>query len=423
MLKVLQVCMAIGLLVLGTSLAQAQTVEMSGSFGERNGRVVNIPQNPPLTICGAGGNLTSPPAAPGDSRCNGSRIKNALGTNPLTYAAPAFGVGVKGGHRVIPGGLLKGSTFTVPPQALSQNLGLQGGPVINNPVVYLDTTFQAVLPGTSRSNNPPANTRVMRPLGAAPISGQTGRPNAPTTGPNAGRITITMSPTGMDIGTITYNEGVNKFGGTMASLLDGEANLYIKTPAFDAYFPTAVTPVMGIQPVGNTTISLMERGGAGWNYPIPGVQGPGKVVGPANIVSFVPCGDSIPATPANCNEVTSAFAVTLDVGNFLPSANSTKFAFPFTTGTVTNYVKGFRNGQTITTTLTAMGYDTTTATAGVRNIGLVSGSYTQRQSGTGNELASQMIGLNLSFTPEPGAAVALFAGIGLLGLAAARRRR
>lgn len=408
----LRVLMMMALIVLGTSVAEAQFVSMTGDYGEANGRIVNIPQNPPLTGCGAGGSLVVPPAAPGDARCKGS----SLNLGAKLYAAPAFGVGVAGGSPItIMGGLAQGDSFTIPPLAFSQNLGDQSGPVVNNAVVQLVTRFQPVLPGTARDVNPPALTRVMRAQGPVPISGQTGRPTGPI-------ITVPMAPTGMDTGSIIYKEGVNKFGGTMAALLDGTAELYIKTPGFDVFFPPTFQPVVGIQPVGDPTVAFNERNGAGWNYPITGTQMAGKVVGPA-AQNFVPCGTGLPAAPAGCNEITGLTgAITLDVGNFLASAASTKFFFPWTTGTVTNIVTGFRNGQTITSTITAMGYDTTAATPGVRNVGLVSGSYTRRQSGTGNELASQMIGINLRFTPEPGATVALLAGVGMLGLAAARRR-
>jgi len=404
------------LMVLGTSAAEAQFVEMSGSYGETNGKIVNIPQNPPLTICGAGGNINTPPAAPGNAKCKGARTKNAgVPTAPgsvFSYAAPAFGVGVKGGHRVIPGGLLKGSTFTVPPLAFSQDLPPQGGAVVNNAVVYLTTTFDARMPGTARAVSPPANTRVMGPQGAVPIAGQTGRPTGPV-------VTVAMSPFGADFGSIKYTEGVNKFGGTMASLLDGTATLFIKAAFFDGFFGT---PVMGTQPVGNQDGIFAERGGMGWNYPVTGTQLAGNIVGPATVNT--PCTGMIPAFPANCNQPTGALSnIISSAGNFLPPANSVKFVFPWTTGTITQIVTGMRQGQTITSTLTAMGYDTTTATPGVRNVGMVAGSYTQRTAGTGMELASQITAVDLTFTPEPGATAALFAGIGLLGLAGIRARR
>ena len=58
-----------------------------------------------------------------------------------------------------------------------------------------------------------------------------------------------------------------------------------------------------------------------------------------------------------------------------------------------------------------------------RNVGLVAGSYTRRLDGVPTlQLNTQLLGVNLKFTPEPGATVALVAGMGLLGLMATRRR-
>jgi len=421
MLKVLQVFTVAALLVLGTSAVQAQFVEMSGDYGEASGRIVNIPQNPPYTICGAGGVLNAPPAAPGDARCKGARITvNATPLGPFQYAAPLSGVPVVGGHRVIPGGLLKGSTFTVPTQALGQPAPATpvGGEVVNNVVIWLDTTFQARLPAAARVNAPPASTRQMRKQGTGVIPGQPGRPIGAPAVRNV--IMNNTSPPSSDFGNIVYKEGPNKFGGTMASLLNGTATLFLKTAAFSSLFGQ---PVLGTQPVGVPGGSLMSRNGAGWNYPVSGGQGPGKIFGPAGS-NIVPCGTGIPAAPPGCNVPTFATnAITLDVGNFLPAANSTKYFFPWTTGTVTAVVHAVRGVKgTFTETLTGMGYDTTTATPGVRNVGLVAGSYTTRTAAGATELGSQMIGVNLRFTPEPGATAALFAGIGLIGLVAARRR-
>jgi len=74
-----------------------------------------------------------------------------------------------------------------------------------------------------------------------------------------------------------------------------------------------------------------------------------------------------------------------------------------------------------------MGYDSTVMTTGgavQRNIGLVAGSYSKRtsQGGTSLEMNTQVAGVDLKFTPEPGATIALLSGLGLLGALGVRRR-
>ena len=409
-----------------TTAASAQFVSMTGEYTESNGFVVNIPNNQPLVTCGAGG---SPNATPtNDARCHGVRrtiYDPVLG--PLNFLTPQNGVPERLNQN-IPGGLNVGDSFTIPTGFFGQDRistgGLAvstGGPVINNAVIWISSAFTARMPAASRNVSPPASTRVMRAQGTGPIPGQPGRPTGAP-----GVVVVTMDNTNSnDFGTVTYTEGPNKFGGTMAVLLDGEANLFIKTAAFDAQFPTAYQPVLGFQHVGDPTVTFMERNGVGWNYPITGGQIAGTVFGPTG-AGIVPCNLTLPASPAGCNEPSNIppVAGALDVGNFLPAAISTKYAFPWTTGTVVEVVNAVRGARgTFAETLTGMGYDTSTATVGVRNVGLVAGSYTNRTAGTGTELASQIVGINIRLTPEPASAVALFAGVGLLGFAAARRGR
>lgn len=430
-IQILKVLGAVALLmVLGSSTAQAQYVSMSAEYHEANGRVVNIPHNQPAVICGA--TINTPPAV-ADARCVGARqtiYQPALGA--LKYIAPQDGVPNVNG--TIPGGLNVGDTFTIPTEWFKQTPSVVpppfpvAGPVVDNAVIWISTAFTARLPGAARLVAPPASTRVMNAQGTGAIAGQAGRPTGVP-----GVITVAMVPPvgSSDTGDLTYTEGPNKFGGTMSALLDGTSRLFIKSAGFDAFFPTAYTPVLATQPVGNAALMLNERNGMGWDYTVTGGQTFGLIFGLSG-TGIVPCAAGVaPATPAGCNQPPAtvpnpAPSKGLLLGT-LPAATSVKHVFPWTTGTVTNVVHAVRGApQTFTTTLTAMGYDTTTATPGVRNVGLVAGSYSARVSGAGGvnkELNTQIIGMNLSFTPEPGATVALFAGIGLLSVMAARRRR
>lgn len=403
-----------------TTTASAQFVSMTGEYTESNGFVVNIPNNQPLVACGAGP-ITAPD---NDARCHGVRrtiYQPALG--PLNFFTPQTGVPDRIANTLM-GGLAVGDQFTVPTSFFGQSPATPGvsvgGPVIDNAVIWISSAFTARMPAAARGVDAPASTRVMRQQGTAAIPGQPGRP----LGAPAVIASPMVSGLSNDTGTVTYTEGPNKFGGTMSVLLDGVAQLFIKTDAFNAPFPTAYTPVLARQPVGDPTVALNERNGAGWNYPILGGQAAGTVFGPTG-TNIVPCNSVLPASPAGCNELSNnpPIAAPLDFGNFLPAATSTKFAFPWTTGTVVNVVNAVRGAQgTFTETLTGMGYDTTAATPGVRNVGLVAGSYTNRRAGTGVQLASQLVGINLRLTPEPASAVALFTGVGLLGFAARRRR-
>ncbi len=425
----------VGSLVLSlamTTSASAQFVSMTGEYTESNGFVVNIPNNQPLITCGGTTASPNPNLTPtNDARCHG--VRRTIYTpgqggpfGDLDFFTPATGVPDRLAVKTIAGGLGTGDQFTVPTSFFGQDPvspGISvGGPVIDNAVIWISSAFTARMPAAARGVGPPASTRQMRAQGTGAIPGQTGRP----AGPPAVIVNVMDNADTSDTGTVTYTEGPNKFGGTMSVLLDGVANLYIKTAAFDAGFPSAYTPVLARQPVGDATVTLMERNGAGWNYPIAGGQAPGTVFGPTG-TAIVPCNSALPAAPAGCNvppNIPPPASKIIDVGNALPAATSTKYAFPWTTGTVVNIVNAVRGPQgTFTETLTGMGYDTTVATPGVRNVGLVAGSYTNRTAGTGVQLASQLVGINLRLTPEPASAVALFTGVGLLGFAAARRRR
>lgn len=414
---------AVALVLVATTTAQAQFVSMTGDYTESNGFVVNIPNNQPNVVCGAGGNINVKPT--NDARCHGVRrtIYQPAG-GALFFATPQTGVPDRLANKTIMGGLAVGDTFTVPTHFFGQDPnpgGSLGGPVINNAVIWISSAFTARMPAAARNVAPPASTRVMRPQGVGAIPGQPGRPVG---APDTRTVVMVPKPGSNDTGEMLYKEGPNKFGGTMALLLDGVANLYIKTAAFDAFFPSAYTPVLAHQPVGDAPVTFMERNAMGWNYPVLGSQAAGFVHGPTG-AGIVECDVNLPATPAGCNDVQAPLeAGILDVGNFLPVATSTKYAFPWTTGQITAVVHAVRGAQgTFTETLTGKGYDTTAATPGVRNVGLVAGSYTARLAGSGNQLASQIVGINLRLTPEPASAVALFAGVGLLGFAAARRRR
>ena len=452
--------------VIAAGPADAQYVALDGSYGEANGQVVDIPNNQPqefLTGCVAG-----------QARCRGYHKvfpTQMTSTIPLTFKRPINGVPRQKALQTIEGGLAVGAAFKVPASFFGQNPGngpalpgIGAGPVLQNAVNWISTAYYARMPAAQRGSRlnhptpPPVNpvTRVMRAQPDGPITGQTGRDLEPTNTTPLGRKQIIHTLDNLnsnDSGTLTYTEGPNRFGGVMTALLDGYSDLNVRAfGAFDAYFPAAVRPVVAIQragdydvtPMGNVNLSLMTRNGAGWAVPISGGQARAPIFGPVPTLGGAPCAPAtLPATPVGCNQpnvlpmaqaalstmggiLPNAPYNLLDPGNFLAAANSVKYNFPFTTGTVTIALDVQRgNGQTYLETLTGMGYDTVTA-GGVRNVGLVAGSYTNRASGmTANNLNFQILGVDLQLTPVPevGSATALAAGVTMLGLAAARRRR
>jgi len=479
--------------------AQAQTVSMYGSYGEGNGIIVNIPQNPPLVACN-----------PADAKCVGKRdllpaqlitiTTPSLATSmvapalsgtpnavPFIRNGPSFGVI---GAQIIndPGSALQvGGAFTVPALAMAQRRGHQVGQVAGGSAVkQLDTTFTAAAPGVYRdknagidsafytvtpvgfrgvklSDNPayvaPAQTRMMaaRTFSATNVDAHGQNNGLATTDVNyeyrqALNTTHTVA-FGNDVATIQYsNTNAAGFTGTMGIMLDGTGRLYFHNPFLSAAFsppsaPNGLAPIVGTNPVGDNIPGFRLRNAAGWNYTVRGRQVPGrfKAFGPA--VPFIPiptsmggtitgvlqsrpgiqgtpCPISLSIAPnATCNLLTANFNAYGATVAPASTATSVKHLFAWTTGTVSAIVSGPRQGINHVLTQTGMGYDTVTV-GGARQVGLVAGSYTRRTApATGvQEINPQMAGMDLVFTPEPGATVALLSGIGLLGALAVRRR-
>jgi hypothetical protein len=458
MSKFLRAAVVLATFVMGATAAQAQFVGMAGEYTESNGIIVQIPQNPPIIPCTPaspqGVNDDSNPLL-NDSRCMGSE-QHFFGTtaNPPVHQKPSFGnngaqiiptQGAGPGPQNNPAGLNPGDPFLIPPLAFQQRLGKQVGIVLNNVTIQLDTTFTAAMPGTARTKGPTTGTRRFSAMNWSVANLQN---NGSTVGGGAGRLAATTVHTAatnmLETIAVTYNPGPNEFGGVMTILLDGAGRLYLGGPPIDGLFPTALRPVIGSNPVGDMVPGFNIRNAAGWDYTVTGSQmagrfkayGPGVGV-PATIASMVvsvACGPLPPPTPAGCNEVNGfdTFGVTVAP---LPGATSTKHMFAWTTGSVTIQRTAIRQGGAlvITDTNTGMGYDTTTmhpatvlegtGTVTNRNVGMIAGSYTFRTDGLGvTQINQQMAGVNLKFTPEPGATVALISGLGLLGGLAARRR-
>ena len=148
------------------------------------------------------------------------------------------------------------------------------------------------------------------------------------------------------------------------------------------------------------------------------VRAPGIIRNRGGISS--PCTQENPPGPAGCGLVTEVGDETVVV---IPGTTFTKFMYAYTTGTVSVRMTSTPGDAFFDQFLTAMGYDTVsgTGTSAVRNVGLVAGSFTLRNSAAGRRSGHQIIGLNLQFSPEPGSTAALLAGMGMLAMLAGRR--
>lgn len=513
--------------------SQAAPVAMYGTYGETNGIIVNIPQNPPVLPC-APPKLTKPipdhvaitgmvfpsnvdqrpNSLVNDARCH-ARVTvrpTAMGGGRLTpevFNKPARGVM---GAQILPdgqAGLNVGDPFTIPPFAFRQALGRQVGVVLNSAVRQLDTTFAAAMPATNRISakqgiptsmgnakyftsmwdaNAPVGPVTFRPPAArAPIPALTrmfSQMNWAKTvnqggGQNNGANATTMTyntpfsarpaanTTHLNTGLanekikVRYVAGPRQFGGTMALLLDGGGMLWQAGPSisFRASFTNLMRPGAATQPVGDNIVGFRVRNADGWNVVHTGLQRPGKRkaffgnFNAANLVTAMgapriaqPCvTQGPPPSPDGCNQVNgwNTFMVgtatqmqfgakLLGLGGTVanqPTATSDKHAFPLTTGTVSIVRAALRTafqGGLQTGTVTGMGYDTVGVSAmggPQRNVGLVAGSYSVRTDiVSGTLINSQLLGVDLKFTPEPASSAALASGLGLLAALAFRRR-
>lgn len=397
-------------LLLPVDSAIGQTVAMSGEYGSSDGRILKFPVNGVRVPCD--------PAQ--SARCISGELdlSGSIAADPL--GAPSSGVGVDGaGVVIMPGGLDVGDPFTIPPGVFRQDARPEFTPIVNvgsgfaGFIVQLDTTLSYFIPSAARAVNPPASTRVFQADGwIAPGNGQTGRAAASTTPISAATQSIHAI-------TLRYKAGLNAFGGTMAALQDGDAAQYVVRTRNTYGEMTAFMPWIGKFPLedgvfGNANTEF----GAGWEYTRMDARAAGFIRALGGVAP--PCTVTLPPGPAGCGLITNFTGPTIGT---LPPSTSTRFLYPWTTGTVEVLLTGTQGGFPADQLLTAMGYDSTSSTLSggrIRNVGLVAGSYTLRNSIGGVQSGHQIVGLDMQFTPVPRSTTALAAGLGLLALLAGR---
>ena len=419
----------------------AGAVGLAGNYHETNGIIINIPQNQPLANCDASSD---------NARCHFKR-QAFFGQGVGRTTAPA--IGVPGATSIVGDPRAVGSAFTLPPGFMAQSQ-TEDAQVLGAVAIYLTTFFTASAPGANRDTNlgltesapgyvTPPNTRAFanRVFSVSNVSAFGQNNGLATTDPNYDyrqAINTTVTDTynaGLERVSVTYSGG-NGFSGTAALLLSGGGRLFIGGPNIDALGTPAQAPIIGVNPLASPSGAVQrERNGVGWNYVIGGGQPPGTLktfgLDPHNPLPGGFCtSTAAPAMPPGCNIVVG-FDTNGGPGPFpLPSATSQKHVFAWTTGniTITRQATRMAGAATIldTNTMIGDGHDAVSsfATGLRRNVGLVAGSYSRRTDGTGAQaINAQLSGMNLVFTPEPASAVALLAGVGLLGTMAVRRRR
>ncbi|MFO0687924.1 MAG: hypothetical protein U0900_04410 [Myxococcota bacterium] len=480
----LRAAVLISFAFIAAEASPAQTVALYGEFHETNGMIVNIPQNPPVLGCVPPPLLVAPPShltvqggqsfqhldlrptGVNDARCHDREQHVAFST----WAMAAFKkprIGARGARNIDnpAGGLAVGDPFTIPPFAFQQKLGPQVGIVLNNVTRQIDTTFIAAMPGIDRNGpNPgplPAGSYTIKtPAQLAPVPALTrmfspmnwqnpgnGQDNGLAVGlaarANADTTIRASAAGGNEKLRMRYVAGPRQFGGTMALLLDGKARFYSCCP--DGRLPPDFVPNAATQPIvpGDDVPGFRRRNAAGWNLTAPGFQPAGKFKAfqghfftPMGALRVAPrctqTADPLNLLPVGCNEINGFDTYMSGIAPFPPGgtiqvlakATSVKHMFALTTGTVSIVRVALRNGIHFSDTVTGMGYDTVGVSAmggPQRNVGLVAGSYTVRVS-SDTQINAQLLGLNLKFTPEPTATIALASGLGVLGLLARRRR-
>lgn len=430
-------CLTSAALVLSAATASAD-FSITGEWFSNRGPTINIPPGGNDIPCPTAATFNQPPLTATRANAPCHRVQTppfTVGGFPVPAAVTVVQAesGVNAAPQIVPAATATpnavGDRFEVPAQAFFRDQP-SIAPVPKSPAVQqLDTSFVHVAPATSRQATPagvpvspsaavigqrpavPGATRVMD-TNAWQKPGQTARMAADFNWTTNAVSPASPNPTRR----VTYNAGPQAFGGTMHKLISGTAIVWIVADIV-AQIPGNE---VGLSPIGqNDGILRPQVAGRGYLTSTNRLGQNLQLFRDYNIP--VPCTQVVPPAPAGCDLLT---AVGYPLGSVAGTPQTLNVGFPFTTGHVSVYGRGTRQGIPVTTTLTAQGSDTVTP-GGVRTVQLVAGAMAQRNNPAIGGLQPPTTNLETVTIqlPEPGTAL-MFAGAFTVigGLFASRKR-
>jgi hypothetical protein len=442
--QLLTTTVAAGAMLVGLVAPAMADYAIGGNWYANRGQTFNIPNKGGVDTSGTpvctnvvlatGGN---PPNIPSTAWVNAPCVRHQRQPSVFPSVARAA-IGNKGGGGINDGQKLTGTmpgvgaTFTVPGGLMNSQFSSQAA-VPGNPVVQqVDTSFHLTMPFPIRDSAMnglqtqtvapvPAFTRVMQPSAWVGSKGQTNRA--------AANFTVTKMMGTAVSRQVRYKAGGNAFGGTMAMLITQGGAVWIKADVVTAFPGTEVMR----SPLGGGAGSDVQAPGKGYSLTNSRMGDRARVFANYNIPTACAPG-VLPPSPVGCDLLTgvsfflvSLPATTTNTANpYYPYSfmlpNTLNTGFPFTTGHVSVYAKGTQGGVPLTTTLSAVGNDT--SVGGVRTVQLVAGQMSLRnnvlQGGLGRTAGLDAVTITL---PEPSSTLMFAGAMGLIGTLFGVRRR
>ena len=395
------------LLVGSAASAAPKTYVFTGKLTSSHGTLINVPAVGNVDCAGIGLSNLTVMSGPG-----GSKVPAEM-TPPIhskaNVAAPFGCVAHVPGKKISTTGAGVGGAFVMPARVFSRpfNSYLAAVGVPNAaPLVQLATSFQITGPlatptralGGSMVMNFPA--AALHAFKKSAWMTQTGRGGQMFTWCWGNPACFEISQGTKPIIVKYAGGGGNAFGGTMAYVITASGTSSLAIDAGGGALGLELLAGMGSQPTGR-----------GYASPHTDILAKGPLWGAFKTMTV---------TRPKVGKQKLVTMVTHFLGNNFPAAYNYNVGFPWTTRTVLARNTGTLAGNPKITTLTAKGGDTLTA-MGRRNLSLVAGGVAHTLMGPAISNTPEIAQMYL---PEPGGAASLAAGaLGLLAVAASRRRR